>query len=133
MSLTTILIKNLRVDTVIGVYADEKLAPQSLKVDLELRLDARRASRTDALVDTVDYDEVCACARRYGQSQQAELLERFTYDLGCELMRRFPLRSLTLTVWKSVAGLLPAEIAVKVEMDRDAIEAAQAAEDRHND
>lgn len=133
MSLTTILIKNLRVDTVIGVYADEKLAPQSLKVDLELRLDARRASRTDALVDTVDYDEVCACARRYGQSQQAELLERFTYDLGCELMRRFPLRSLTLTAWKSVAGLLPAEIAVKVEMDRDAIEAAQAAEDRHND
>ena len=133
MSLTTILIKNLRVDTVIGVYADEKLAPQSLKVDLELRLDARRASRTDALVDTVDYDEVCACARRYGQSQQAELLERFTYDLGCELMRRFPLRSLTLTAWKSVAGLLPAEIAVKVELDRDAIEAAQAAEDRHND
>ena len=46
MSLTTILIKNLRVDTVIGVYDHEKLAPQSLKLDLELRLDARRAAHT---------------------------------------------------------------------------------------
>jgi dihydroneopterin aldolase len=133
MSLTTILIKNLRVNTVIGVYADEKLAPQSLKLDLELHLDARRAQRSDALVDTVDYDEVCACARRFGETQQTELLERFTYELGCELMRRFPVRSLVLTAWKSIAGLLPAEIAVRVEMDRATLEAAQAAEDRLND
>ena len=133
MSLTTILIKNLRVDTVIGVYEHEKQGAQALKLDLELRLDARRAARTDALADTVDYDEVCACARRFGESQQADLLERFTYELGCELMRRFPLRSLSLTAWKSIAGLLPAEIAVRVEMDREMLDAAQAAEDRFND
>ena len=35
MSLTTILIKNLRVDTVIGVYDFEKQAPQSLRLDLD--------------------------------------------------------------------------------------------------
>lgn len=133
MSLTTILIKNLRVETLIGVYEHEKQAPQALKLDLELRLDARRAVRSDALTDTVDYDEVCATAREFGRRQQHELLERFVYELAGELMRRFPLRSLSLTAWKSIAGLLPAEIAVRVDIDRAAIEQAQADEDRFND
>lgn len=133
MSLTTILIKNLRVDTMIGVYEHEKLAPQALKLDLELRLDARRAAQTDALIDTVDYDEVCAKVRDFGRRHQHDLLERFTHELAGDLMRRFPLRSVSLTAWKSIAGLLPAEIAVKVEMDRAAMEQAQADEDRFND
>ncbi len=133
MSLTTILIKNLRVDTVIGVYAHEKTAPQALRLDLELRLDARRAARSDALSDTVDYDEVCSSVREFGRRQQFELLERFTHELSGELMRRFPLRSLSLTAWKTIVGLLPAEIAVRVEMDRQALELAQADEDRLND
>lgn len=133
MSLTTILIKNLRVDTMIGVYEHEKLAPQALKVDLELRLDARRAAQTDDLIDTVDYDEVCAKVRDFGRRHQHDLLERFTHELAGDLMRRFPLRSISLTAWKSIAGLLPAEIAVKVEIDRAAMEQAQADEDRFND
>ena len=133
MSLTTILIKNLRVDTVIGVYDFEKQAPQSLRLDLELRLDARRAAHSDALADTVDYDEVCAAAREFGQRQRHELLERFSYELAGELMRRFPLRSLSLTAWKLIATLLPAEIAVRVDIDRAAMERAQADEDRYND
>jgi dihydroneopterin aldolase len=133
MSLTTILIKNLRVDTVIGVYEHEKTAPQALKLDLELRLDARRAAHSDALADTVDYDEVCAAVREFGRRQQFELLERFTHELSGELMRRFPLRSLSLTAWKTIVGLLPAEIAVRVDMDRQALDLAQADEDRLND
>lgn len=133
MSLTTILIKNLRVDTVIGVYEHEKTAPQALKLDLELRLDARRAAHSDALADTIDYDVVCAGVRDFGRRHQFELLERFTYELAGELMRRYPLRSLSLTAWKTIPGLLPAEIAVRVEMDRQALEQAQADEDRLND
>lgn len=133
MSLTTILIKNLRADTRIGVYEHEKAAPQALRLDLELRLDARRAALSDALADTVDYDEVCAAVREFGRARHHELLERYAHELAGALMRRFPLRSLSLTAWKSVAGLLPAEIAVRVEMDRQALDQAQADEDRLND
>lgn len=133
MSVTTILIKNLRVDTMIGVYEHEKLATQALKLDLELRIDARQAARSDALIDTIDYDEVCASVRDFGRRHQHDLLERFTHQLAGDLMRRFPLRSVSLTAWKSIAGLLPAEIAVRVDIDRTAMEQAQADEDRYND
>lgn len=133
MSLTTILIKNLRVDVQIGVYAHEKQAPQTLRLDLELHLDAGRAARTDALADTVDYDAVCTRVRDFARQRHIELLERYTYELAGDLMRAYPLRSLSLTAWKSIAGWLPAEIAVRVELDRAAIERAQADEDRLND
>lgn len=133
MSLTTIVIKNLRIDTVIGVYDHEKSAPQALRLDLELRLDARRAARSDALADTVDYDEVCAAVKDFGRRQRFELLERFSHELAGYLMDRFPMRSLSLTAWKSVAGLLPAEIAVRVDVDRAEIERARAEDDRFND
>lgn len=133
MSLTTILIKNLKVETLIGVYAHEKLAPQALRLDLELRLDARQAARSDELADTVDYDAVCSRVREYSRQHAHELLERYTHQLGGELMRVFPLRSLSITAWKHIAGWLPAEIAVRVELDRDEIARAQADEDRLND
>jgi dihydroneopterin aldolase len=130
MNLTTILINNLRVDTIIGVYDHEKHAPQALKLDLALKLDARRAAHSDALTDTVDYDEVCRAIRDFARRHRFELLERFTHELGGELMRRYPLRQLTITAWKQVAGLLPAEIAVRVDLDRDLIDAA---DDRYDD
>jgi dihydroneopterin aldolase len=131
MSLTTILIKNLRVDTVIGVYEFEKKAPQPLRLELELHLDARRPARSDALVDTVDYDAVVAHVREYARRQRCELLERFTHELAGELLTRFPLKALEITAWKQVAGLLPAEIAVRVNMDRHAF--MEANDDRYED
>ena len=87
MSLTTILIKNLRVETLIGVYEHEKQAPQALKLDLELRLDARRAAFSDALSDTIDYDEVCASVNRstYAAATSAAMRVLETREQLCAL------------------------------------------------
>jgi dihydroneopterin aldolase len=117
MTPATIIIRNLTVDTVIGVYPEERRASQKLKLDLELGIDGSSAGRSDRLRDTVDYDQVASSVRRFGRETSAELLEHFVYRLGLALLREFPLRNVTLTAWKRVAGLLPAEVAVKVEID----------------
>ncbi len=119
MTPATIIIRNLRVETVIGVYPEERHATQGLRLDLELGIDGSPAGRSDRLRDTVDYDQVAASVRRFGQETAAELLEHFVYRLGLALLREFPLRSVSLTAWKRVAGLLPAEVAVKVEIHAD--------------
>lgn len=133
MGPTTILIKNLRVETVIGVYAHEKSGPQALRLDLELHLDGGRAARSDALSDTVDYDEVCTRIRRFGREERHDLLERFVHRLAGELMRAFPLRSLTLTAWKHIEAWLPAEIAVRVDVDRAGFERARWDDGQYDD
>jgi dihydroneopterin aldolase len=124
MSLATIILRNLKVPTIVGVYASERTTEQVLKLDMELHLARSTALHTDALTDTVDYDEVAKLARSFGKMRRAELLESFAYDLGQELMRRFALRGVEITAWKTVAGLLPAEVAVRVHIDRNEFERA---------
>lgn len=127
MSLATIILRNLRVPTIIGVYPEERTGEQVLRLDLELHLGRPGALRSDVLAETVDYDEVARVVRSFGRMRRAELLESFAYDLGQELMRRFSLRAVDVTAWKSVAGLLPAEVAVRVQIDRDETAHAAAA------
>jgi 7,8-dihydroneopterin aldolase/epimerase/oxygenase len=112
----TIILKNLRVHTVIGVYDEEKTGPQALRLDIELTLKNRQSSVTDRLRDTVDYDQVIAHIRRFATQHQHELLERFTYELAQDLLDQFPLAKADITTWKTIAAHAPTEIAVRVQM-----------------
>jgi 7,8-dihydroneopterin aldolase/epimerase/oxygenase len=112
----TIILKNLRVPTVIGVYDREKTAPQTLKLDLELSLASAGASLSDKLRDTVDYDDLMKAIRSFAAQQTHELLESFTYELAQRLLAGFPLKHVQITAWKDIAVHAPTEIAVKVSM-----------------
>ena len=100
----------------IGVYDHEKLAPQSIRLDLELSLLAAGASISDKLRDTVDYDDVISAVRRFAAAKSHELLESFTYEMAQMLLARFPLKHARITAWKSIAVHAPTEIAVRVAM-----------------
>jgi 7,8-dihydroneopterin aldolase/epimerase/oxygenase len=112
----SIILKNLRVPTVIGVYDREKTAPQTLKLDLELSLKSAGASLSDQLRDTVDYDTLIADVRQFGKTRQHELLESFTYQLAQHLLKGFPLKHVQITAWKDIAVHAPTDIAVRVNM-----------------
>ena len=50
-----IMLRELRLECVIGVGEDERCQPQELLLDLELEVDLSLPGRTDDLADTVDY------------------------------------------------------------------------------
>ena len=112
----TIILKNLRVHSVIGVYEREKAAAQTLKLDLELSLRSANASISDNLRDTVDYDTVIKAIREFAATHPHELLERFTYALAQQLLANFPLKHVQITAWKEIAAHAPTDIAVRVNM-----------------
>lgn len=133
----TIILKNLRVSSVIGVYEREKTAPQTLKLDLELSLRSANASISDKLHDTVDYDTLIKAIREFSRTHTHELLERFTYALAQHLLASFPLKHIQITAWKEIAAQAPTDIAVRVNMaagERWQQNAASGFEDdRYND
>ena len=112
----TIILKNLRVASVIGVYEREKIAAQTLKLDLELSLRSANASISDNLRDTVDYDQLISKIREFASTHAHELLERFTYALAQHLLANFPLKHVQLTAWKDIPAHAPTDIAVRVNM-----------------
>ncbi len=58
-----IFIRELRIQTIIGVHPWERQTRRTLLLDLELGADVRPAAATDRLDDTLDYQAV---ARRGG-------------------------------------------------------------------
>jgi len=53
-----VFLRDLRVETVIGVYEWERRIRQVVRIDLEMAADVARAAATDALEDALDYKAV---------------------------------------------------------------------------
>ncbi|MFZ3019828.1 MAG: dihydroneopterin aldolase [Gallionella sp.] len=64
-----IFLRELKVETLIGVYEWEKRIPQTLQIDLDIALPSSRACETDNIDDALNYADI---VRRI----QAELAER---------------------------------------------------------
>lgn len=72
--LDVIVIDQLRVDCIIGIYPDERVTPQPLQLDLALHLDTREAARGSLNV-SVDYARLGGEIRFLLESCQFSLLE----------------------------------------------------------
>jgi dihydroneopterin aldolase len=101
-----------------GVTAEEQAVGRPFEVDLELRLDLRRAGETDDLGATVDYAEVCDLVRRVNESGPFRLLEAFADRIAKEVMAAWHVEEVTVRVRKPhpPVGLLVG--AAEVEITR---------------
>lgn len=71
-----IQINRLAIDTIIGVYAHEKLKKQRLYLSLTLEHDFSKATQSDALKDTLDYAMLSQEIKEILENNQYELIER---------------------------------------------------------
>ena len=70
-----ILIKNLRVHGIIGVYDEERVTPQEILINITLFTDTRQAAQSDSLEDCINYDALSQKVKRH-----AERVKRFTIE-----------------------------------------------------
>ena len=70
-----LIIRNLELQCVIGTEDWERLMPQRVVVDIELRGDFSAAADSDDLSDAVDYRAVCAKAIEVAAEREYRLLE----------------------------------------------------------
>lgn len=96
-------IRALAVTTRIGVHPWERRVQQTLLLDLDLPVDARRAATTDDLGETLDYAAVASRIRDFGADSKRQLIETFAEDLAADLLRAFALPWLRLGVHKPEA------------------------------
>ena len=53
-----IYIKDLRVQTIIGIFGWEREGRQEVSIDLEISFDCNKAAKTDSIEDTIDYKKI---------------------------------------------------------------------------
>ncbi|HRX71514.1 MAG: dihydroneopterin aldolase [Candidatus Competibacteraceae bacterium] len=95
-----IFIRELRVETIIGVHSWERGSRRYLLVDLELATDIRPAAATDRLDQTLDYQAVAQRISELAAGSDFQLVETLAERIADRLLREFPTPWLRLTLRK---------------------------------
>ena len=70
-----IYIKDLRVQTIIGIFGWEREVRQEVSIDLEISFDCKKAAKTDSIEDTIDYKKITKNIIKFVEGSSFQLQE----------------------------------------------------------
>jgi dihydroneopterin aldolase len=115
-----IFIEGLRIETLIGIHAEERTARQPLSLSVWLDLHAADVAATDGIDDTVDYAAVVEALTTFVSARSDGLLETLAEACVAMLRRRFPkTRAVVLRIEKPVAAQKLGCESVGIEIRRE--------------
>ncbi|MDO5651918.1 MAG: dihydroneopterin aldolase [Moraxella sp.] len=98
--MNTVFIKDLTIDTMVGVYDWERAIKQRLIIDVELSCDMNAAFISDDVADAINYKSVCEDIERLCHEYQAKLLERLANGIIEYLFEHYPCTKISLSIKK---------------------------------
>ena len=84
-----IVIRELRVEALIGIHRRERHFVQTLSIDLEIGLPGGAMFASDKVADTIDYEKVVLRIRELAASGQFRLVETFAERVASLLLGEF--------------------------------------------
>ncbi|MDA8093572.1 MAG: dihydroneopterin aldolase [Betaproteobacteria bacterium] len=84
-----IFLRDFRLDLTIGIHEWEKMAPQTVQLDLEIGLPHSRAGETDHVEDTIDYAQVVGRIRDLAAHRAFGLVEALAENIAALLLHEF--------------------------------------------
>jgi len=110
-----LFIRELRLDTEIGVYDWEKNVKQPISLDIEVNTTTQRAAETDDLVHALDYQTIADRISEFLTSRHFNLVETVAEEIAGILMKEFGVTWLRLRVSKLSAIKTAKDVGVLIE------------------
>jgi dihydroneopterin aldolase len=85
----SILIRDLRVEALIGIHKRERHVPQTVAIDLDIGLPGEAVFASDRIADTIDYEQVVLKIRELAASGHFRLVETFADRVARLLLEEF--------------------------------------------
>jgi dihydroneopterin aldolase len=114
--LDTIFIHQLRLQAWIGLYRHEKIAPQTIEIDLEIALPGDAVFKTRKVADTIDYGVVVEHVRALLAKERFGLVETLAERIAGLLLQ--DLKSPRVKVSIAKLGVLREAQRVGVTIER---------------
>jgi len=111
-----ILIRDLRVEALIGIHKRERHVRQTLSIDLDIGLPSSAVFASDKVADTIDYEQVTLKIRDLAAEGKYRLVETFADRVAALLTRDFGAPWVKVSVAK--IGILPNAKFVGVTIER---------------
>ncbi len=84
-----ILIRDLRVDALIGIHKRERHVAQTVSIDLDIGLPGTAVFQSDKVADTIDYEQVSLKIGALARSGHFRLVETLAERIAQLLMKEF--------------------------------------------
>ena len=98
-----IVIKNLEVQTIIGVYPHERKKKQNILITITYSYNSEKAQKSDNIVDTVDYDTLQKKIISHVSSSQYFLIERLASSILKIVMEDKKVKEASIHLYKPQA------------------------------
>lgn len=112
----TIFLQEVKVQTVLGVPEWERLAPQTVVLDIELAMPHSRSCISDDIADTIDYGQIVVRIRELLAEQSFRLVEALAESVAQMILAEFGTPWVKVRVAKP--GILSGVKQLGVEIER---------------
>ena len=111
-----VYIRDLKIETVIGIFDWERRIRQTISLDLEMAFDIRPAAASDNIADALDYKAVAKRLIGFVESAEFLLVETLAEQVAALCLDDPRVRSARVRVEK--LDVIPDAAAVGVEIER---------------
>ena len=84
-----IFIKQLKLDTIIGIHDWEREKQQPIILDIEIGYSIKSAVQSDQIENCIDYSRVCERLKQLAQNHQYQLVESFAEASSHIILQEF--------------------------------------------
>ena len=110
-----VFIKQLEIETVIGIYDWERKIRQVISLDLDMATDIKKAANTDNIEDTLNYKAVAKRLIAFVGESEYELVETLAEKICAIVMTEFNVPWVRLTLHKPGAVSGSQSVGVMIE------------------
>ena len=115
-----VYIRELEVETIIGIFDWERERRQIVSIDLDLGFDIRAAAASDRIADALDYKAISHRVRDFVAASEFQLVEALAEAIAGIVLADFPVSWLRLRVGKPGAVTGSRDTGVIIERGRPA-------------
>ena len=111
----TIFLRDLEVDTTIGIFEWEKRIKQKVRIDLEMGTDITKAAASDSIEDTLDYKAISKRVAQFVEDSRYELVETLIEKVAEILLNEFNITWVRVTISKPGAVRGSRDVGITIE------------------
>lgn len=113
-----IFLRELRTETIIGIFDWERKVKQTLSFDFEFPADARRASKSDRIEDTLNYKSVAKTVLAFVEASEYQLIETLAEEVAHLILKTFALEWVKISLSKPGAVRGSRDVGIMIERTR---------------
>lgn len=115
MELDTVFVRDLRIETIVGIWDWERRMPQTVSIDLEMAADIRTPAGTECIEDCLDYKKVSKRVISLVQQSKFKLVETMAERIAETIQTEFHVPWVRVSVCKPWAVRGSREVGVVIE------------------